>query len=98
MAAHAWSIVPTSLGPVSRVLWWSRDFPGGRDQVGEARHWIGNLLPECDGLDDFLLLASELCSNAVVHTRSGQAGGRFSVDVEWTPTLARVVVGDQGQP
>jgi hypothetical protein len=43
-----------------------------------------------------LLLASELCANAVVHTRSGQAGGQFTVDVEWSSQLARVVVGDQG--
>jgi serine/threonine-protein kinase RsbW len=78
------------------VAWWSRDFPGGADQVPEARHWIGDLLPECDPLADLLLLASELCANAVIHTRSGQAGGWFSVTVEWTSALARVVVGDQG--
>jgi anti-sigma regulatory factor (Ser/Thr protein kinase) len=61
-----------------------------------VRHWIADLLPECDALAEVLLLASELCTNAVVHTRSGQAGGRFSVDVEWSMELARVVVGDQG--
>jgi serine/threonine-protein kinase RsbW len=80
---------------VSRVAWWTREFPGGKDQVREARRWIEDLLPECEPLGDILLLASEVCANAVVHTRSGQAG-RFSVDVEWSPSLARVVVGDQG--
>ena len=78
------------------VLWWSRDFAGTAEQVGEARHWIARLLPECDPLADVLLLAGELCANAVVHTRSGQADGWFSVDVELTPALVRVVVGDQG--
>jgi anti-sigma regulatory factor (Ser/Thr protein kinase) len=79
-------------------VWWARDFPGTPDQAGEVRHWIGDLLPDCDPLADLLLVASELCANAVVHTRSGEAGGRFSVTVEWTPALARVVIGDQGAP
>jgi len=78
------------------VAWWGRDFRGGADQVRLARHWIEDLLPECDPLQDILLLVSELCANAVTHTRSREAGGRFSVDVEWGPELARVVIGDQG--
>jgi anti-sigma regulatory factor (Ser/Thr protein kinase) len=81
---------------ISPVAWWSRDFPGQAAQVREARHWIEDLLPECGPLQDFLLLASELCANAVLHTRSREAGGRFSVDVEWGPDLARMVIGDQG--
>jgi anti-sigma regulatory factor (Ser/Thr protein kinase) len=76
------------------VAWWARDFPGDAEQVREARHWIEDLLPECDPLADILLLASELCANA----RSREAGGRFSVDVEWNLQLARVVIGDQGSP
>jgi hypothetical protein len=37
-----------------------------------------------------------LCTNAIVHSRSGEAGGQFSVDIDWAPTLARVVIGDEG--
>ncbi len=89
------AIAPASPRQVPPVAWWTREFPGGPDQVREARHWIEDLLPQCDPLDEILLLASEVCTNAVVHTRSGKAG-RFSVDVEWAPSLARVVIGDQG--
>ena len=78
------------------ITWWTRDFLGHADQVREARRWIADLLPECDPLADVLLLASELCTNAVVHTGSGQAGGRFGVAVEWTRESVRVVVEDQG--
>jgi serine/threonine-protein kinase RsbW len=85
-------------GHARPVLWWARDFPGGTDQARQARHWIADLLPQCDPLDDLLLLAGELCANAVVHTRSGEPGGRFSVAVEWTPEAARIVIGDQGWP
>jgi anti-sigma regulatory factor (Ser/Thr protein kinase) len=81
---------------VPPVAWWARDFPGDAGQAREVRRWIEDLLPECDVLADVLLVASELCTNAIRHTRSGQAGGRFSVSVEWTWELARVVVGDQG--
>ena len=80
------------------VVWWGRDFPGGEDQVRQVRHWIEDLLPPCDPVADIVLLASELCTNAVMHTRSGNAGGRFSVDVEWAPQAVRVVIGDQGSP
>jgi serine/threonine-protein kinase RsbW len=87
----------TSLAYSSELpLWWSRVFPGEPPLVGQARSWIAELLPACSPLDDLLLLASELASNAVAHTRSGQPGGQFTVEVTWSPQSARVVVGDQG--
>jgi serine/threonine-protein kinase RsbW len=82
--------------PSSRVAWWTRRFRGGADQVLEVRHWLEDLLPDCAARADLLLLASELCTNAILHSRSGEAGGQFSVDIDWAPTLARVVIGDQG--
>jgi serine/threonine-protein kinase RsbW len=82
--------------PSLGTTWWSRRFRGGADQVPEVRQWLEDLLPDCAAREDVLLLASELCANAIVHSRSGEAGGQFSVDVDWAPTLARVVIGDQG--
>ena len=89
-------VTPAYRRPARPVLWWARDFPGGEDQVRQARHWIEDLLPQCDPLADIVLLASEACTNAILHTRSGKAGGRFSVDVEWAQEMVRVVIGDQG--
>ena len=77
-------------------LRWTRHFRGGADQVVQVRRWLEDLLPDCAARADVLLLASELCTNAIVHSRSGEAGGQFSVDIDWAPTLARVVIGDQG--
>lgn len=82
--------------PSPGTTWWTRRFRGGADQVPEVRQWLEDLLPDCAPRDDVLLLATELCTNAIVHSRSGEAGGQFSVDVDWAPTLARVVIGDQG--
>ncbi|HUN35123.1 MAG TPA: ATP-binding protein [Trebonia sp.] len=89
--------MPGSTSPRS-LRWWARDFPGDADQVRAVRHWIEDLLPDCDPQADLLILASELCTNAISHTRSGDDGGRFSVHVEWAPELARLVIGDQGSP
>jgi serine/threonine-protein kinase RsbW len=86
----------TAPNPSPFIAWWTRQFRGGADQVLEVRHWLEDLLPECTARADLLLLASELCTNAIVHSRSGEAGGQFSVDIDWAPALARVVIGDQG--
>jgi len=88
------TVAPPKPSPL--IAWWTRRFRGGADQVLEVRHWIEDLLPDCAARADVLLLASELCTNAIVHSRSGEAGGQFSVDIDWAPTLARVVIGDQG--
>ncbi|HEY0937189.1 MAG TPA: ATP-binding protein [Trebonia sp.] len=88
------SVAPGKPSPF--ITWWSRQFRGGADQVLEVRSWLKDLLPACAARSDVLLLASELCTNAIVHSRSGEAGGQFSVDIDWSPTLVRVVVGDQG--
>src|SRR3984957_5343730 len=88
------TVAPPKPSPL--IAWWTRHFRGSADQVLEVRHWLEDLLPDCAARADVLLLASELCTNAIVHSRSGEAGGQFSVDIDWTPTLARVVVGDQG--
>jgi serine/threonine-protein kinase RsbW len=78
------------------IAWWTRHFRGTPDQVLEVRRWVEDLLPDCAARADVLLLASELCTNAIVHSRTGEAGGQFSVDIDWTPALVRVVIGDQG--
>jgi len=77
-------------------LWWSRKFPGEPPQVSRARSWVAGLLPACEPLDELLIFASELATNAVTHTRSGGPSGWFQVEVIWSPKAARVVVGDQG--
>jgi serine/threonine-protein kinase RsbW len=88
------TLAPPTLSPC--VAWWTRHFRGGADQVPEVRHWLEDLLPGCAARADVVLLASELCTNALVHSQSGEAGGQFSVDIDWAPALARVVIGDQG--
>jgi anti-sigma regulatory factor (Ser/Thr protein kinase) len=82
--------------PMAPVLWWTRDFPGSKDQVSQARGWLEELLPECEQLEVLTLLASELGTNAILHTDSGKPGGRFSLSVEWTPEAVKALIVDQG--
>lgn len=67
--------------PVQRSLIWRMTFPGREDQPRLVRRELAGVLREHPDLDDILLAASELCSNAVVHTRSGDPGGTFAVAV-----------------
>jgi hypothetical protein len=74
-----------------------RVFPGRPDQVGQARRFVTRALDGCPATDDAVLCVSELASNAIQHTCSGQ-GGRFQVLVWRGRTSACVAVIDDGAP
>jgi two-component sensor histidine kinase len=70
-----------------------------KDHVRQVRKDLAPVVEGCPVADDLILLASELCANAVVHSRSGLPGGTFTVRVEVSPgTFACVEVEDQGGP
>ena len=75
----------------------TRSFPGERAQIGQARKFIAAFLTSCPAADNVVLLASELASNAVTHSASGQPGGTFTVRAEATGAgHVLVEVEDQG--
>jgi anti-sigma regulatory factor (Ser/Thr protein kinase) len=73
-------------------------FAGDAGQVREARRFLAGLLDGCPAADDALLCVSELATNAVLHSRSGRPGGRFTVCVRVTAGRLRVAVADEGGP
>jgi serine/threonine-protein kinase RsbW len=75
-----------------------RVFPGEAGQVGAARRLVAGLLDGCPAAGDALVCVSELATNAVLHSRSGRPGGRFSVCVALQPGSVRVAVADEGGP
>ncbi len=81
--------ITTSAWPLRRV------FAGRADQVRHARRFVKAALDECPVADLVVLLADELVTNAVVHTRSGD-GGLFEVRVWSGPSSACVAVLDGG--
>jgi len=83
---------PTGL---ERGTQWRRVFPGEGRQLGVLRQWLASLLPDGEARDDLVLVATELASNAICHTASGQ-GGRFAVEVTLCPSVVRIGVTDGG--
>jgi anti-sigma regulatory factor (Ser/Thr protein kinase) len=73
--------VPVLTGGASPVA--VRVFPGLAEQTAEARRWVRALAPHRGGLDpgDVALIVTELFANAVLHTRSGQVGGKVTVAI-----------------
>jgi len=78
-------------------LRWRRVFPGEGSQLGALRRWLESLLPECPARDDVACVATELGTNAILHTASGQ-GGCFAVEVTWHKAVVRIAVADCGAP
>jgi anti-sigma regulatory factor (Ser/Thr protein kinase) len=73
-----------------------RVFPGDERQLGVLRQWLSSLLPDCPTRDDVLSVATELGSNAIQHTASGQDGGWFAVEITWHEFVVLVAVADCG--
>jgi len=64
---------------------WEQAFPGAADQVRHVRSAVRALLDDCCAEEDVVHLLSELSANAVVHSRSGRAGGEFIVRLQHAP-------------
>jgi anti-sigma regulatory factor (Ser/Thr protein kinase) len=75
-------------------------FTGGPSTVALARRWVRRTLSAaevCDGtIDDVLVCVSELATNAVLHTRSGDEGGMYQVILAVHPGRVHAEVVDQG--
>jgi anti-sigma regulatory factor (Ser/Thr protein kinase) len=76
-------------GPVRRI------FPGETPQVAAARDLVRRLVGDCPVADEAVLLTSELCTNALQHTASGN-GGTFEVTVYRGHASLRIEVYDDG--
>src|SRR6266496_667242 len=88
----------SSGGPASTsAMRWRRVFPGEDRQLSVLRRWLESLLPDCAARQDVASVATELGTNAIRHTASGQ-GGCFAVEVTWHQPAVRVAVADCGSP
>lgn len=89
---EAKTAVPSALAAAGR---WRHVFPGQERELAPLRRWLKSLLPACEARDDVIAVATELASNAVRHTRSGQ-GNWFAVELTWHTQVMRVAVADCG--
>lgn len=101
MADDAWDLITSGLAagcdtrprPGTRVE--QRVFPGRADQVTEVRRFIKWALAGCPVVDDAILCVSELATNALLHSTSGD-GGEFEITVQRGQWSVRVAVSDDG--
>ena len=59
-----------------------RSYAGKPAQVRHARAFLAEVLEGCPMVNDAVLLISELCANAVLHSNSRKPGGLFTVHAE----------------
>jgi len=76
----------------------TRTFQGLPEQVADVREFVCRVIGDVDGVDDVVLVASELAANAIQHSASGEAGGSFMVQVVEFSGAWHIRVDDQGDP
>jgi hypothetical protein len=87
-----------SADPVQPARPWARTFPGVAASVPEARRFVTGVLAGCPAREVLVTCVSELSTNAIMHTASGN-GGVFTVEVELPQDgTARISVTDAGGP
>jgi serine/threonine-protein kinase RsbW len=74
-------------------------FRGEAPAVGQAREFVRGILGlGWPGLDDLLLMVSEVVTNAVRHTASGDSGGHFDLTISAAGHAVRIAIADGGGP
>ena len=80
----------------SRTRVWGFTCPGSPEEVGRVRRWTRDILRESSCADVAELIVSELGSNAVLHTASGDAAGTFRVSLALSDHVVSISVTDAG--
>jgi anti-sigma regulatory factor (Ser/Thr protein kinase) len=71
-------------------------YPGRADQVRHVRRAVALHLTGCPAANDAVLIASELASNAILHSRS--RCGQFTIRAELHPAHVLIEAEDLGGP
>jgi two-component sensor histidine kinase len=81
---------------MSRRQVWSLVCPGLPEEVGRVRRWTRDILGDSACADDAALIATELGSNALLHTASGGNSGVLSVMFSVDDLFVSISVLDSG--
>ncbi|MCQ4044672.1 ATP-binding protein [Streptantibioticus rubrisoli] len=73
-----------------------RTFPGRPEEIRNARHWTRDSLNGSSRVEDAALIVTELGSNALLHTASGDETGTFQVSLTTSGAGITISVADLG--
>jgi serine/threonine-protein kinase RsbW len=90
--------MPPTVRAAHAAIIWARTYPAVPAEAAGVRRFLAGLLDAGPAADDAVLCLSELASNAIVHSRSREPGGSFTVRVQLTGQHLRVEVSDHGGP
>ena len=79
----------------ARAMSWAMELPGTRQAVSVARQWAKQIVEGSAHLDTVELIVSELVTNAVIHSASGD-DGRVRIRLEVAGDGVRISVIDEG--
>lgn len=68
------------------------------EEIGRARRWTRDMLHDQPLADDAELIVSELGTNALLHSASGQQTGTFRISLALRADALSISVTDQGSP
>jgi serine/threonine-protein kinase RsbW len=87
----------TQITAAPKATAFERAYPGTADQPLRVRADLAEIAEQCPVIDELVLLASELATNAILHSRSGRPDHSFTVRAVLYPgDYAWVEVVDQG--
>lgn len=78
------------------TLDWRISVPGVPAIVAVARRLVGAALGDSPRRDDIELVTSELMTNAICHTPSGESGSLVTLRIRTRPGWVRIEVSDRG--
>ncbi|MFE1781725.1 ATP-binding protein [Streptomyces sp. NPDC059506] len=71
-------------------------FPGTPEEIARARRWTRDVLRGLPCAEDAALIVTELGTNALVHTASGNQAGTFHVSLTLVNQAVMIAVTDSG--
>lgn len=81
---------------MTALTYWAMTFDGLPERLSDVRQFAMKILGDEPGVDDVVLILSELAANAICHSASGAPGGTFTVHLATFTDYSHVRVDDFG--
>ena len=80
------------------MSYWATTFDGLPERLSDVRQYALKVLGDVPGIDDVVLVISELAANAIRHSVSGDPGGSFTLHLAEFADSWHLRVDDMGGP